>query len=103
MKQKKGFSLTLEQERFNRKMKKVTGQIPKKEASILEDEFSKTVIKGALKSLKWVSILSLSLKLAAIVAMLESFVDEEEAMIEERKKPEAMPFGYERFGGLKNG
>ncbi len=69
----------------------------RKAASILEDEFSRTVIKGALKSLKWISILSLDIKLAAIVTALEAYVLEQEKVIEEKKnRPEAMPFGYRR-------
>ena len=68
----------------------------KKRGSLLEDEFSRTLIKGALKSLKWVSIIGLDLKLAAIVVMLESYVEDQEKMIEERERPQQPPLGYER-------
>jgi|SRR3990172_1265709 len=76
--------------------KKVSITAGKKKASILEDEFMRTIIKGALKSLKYVSIMAMDLKLAAIIAMLESYVEEQEKILKEKDKPEAPPFGYSR-------
>lgn len=67
-----------------------------KRASILEDDFVRTIVKGALKSLKYVSIMVMDLKFAAIVMAFESYVEEQERLIEMKNRSQEMPIGYQR-------
>jgi hypothetical protein len=68
----------------------------KRRGSVLDDEFNRTVLHGVLKSLKWISIVTLDLKLAAIVALLEEYIAGQEKATRQKEKSQATPFGYER-------
>jgi len=70
-----------------------------KTSFILENEFARTILKGALKSLKYVSVLVLDLKLATIVTLLEAYVLEQEELIKRKNAPQQpldVQYGYDR-------
>lgn len=67
-----------------------------KNSTILDNEANRTLAIGALKTLKWLALLSLDLPLVVIAAGFEAWVEDKEREAKEKANPSAVPFGYER-------